>query len=182
MKKVIVISVSILALVASAYAASVHLKGGKNAEPSFTDLGLALSAAGSLAGLGNGDVLVTLDAMADVDATCGNPGANQEQAPGQNPAPISVTGSQGIPAGEIKNGNTPFSVMTVPPPSEIEGAPDCPNSSWTQLINDLLFTSATITVEQPPGTVVLIVSCTFDPPTSDGPVSPNDVECMQMQP
>jgi hypothetical protein len=41
-------------------ASSVHLKGGKNAKPSFTDDGLSLSAAGELSGLGNGDVLVTL--------------------------------------------------------------------------------------------------------------------------
>lgn len=44
--------------------ASVHLKGGKNAQPSFTDLGLQLNASGALSGLGNGDVLVTLDATA----------------------------------------------------------------------------------------------------------------------
>ena len=55
--------------VSVAFASSVHLKGGKNAEPSFTDLGLALNAAGELSGLGNGDVLVTLVATADVSST-----------------------------------------------------------------------------------------------------------------
>src|SRR5689334_23028645 len=64
---------------------SVHLKGGANAEPKFTDLGLQLSASGALAGLGEGDVLVNMSASADVVATCTNPsGANQP--PGQNPA------------------------------------------------------------------------------------------------
>jgi len=43
-----------LALLASpASAASVHLKGGANAEPSFLDTGLSLTASGKLAGLGN---------------------------------------------------------------------------------------------------------------------------------
>jgi hypothetical protein len=43
-------------------AASVHLKGGKNAEPAFFDGGLYLQATGALSGLGNEDVLITLTA------------------------------------------------------------------------------------------------------------------------
>jgi hypothetical protein len=161
-------------------AASVHLKGGRNAEPTFTDNGLTLLAEGELAGLGGGDVLVTLDAAADVTSTCTNP-AGATQPPGQNPAPITVTGSQAIPEAEIKNGNTPFSVETLAPPATIEGAPDCPNPLWTETIEDLAFTSATITVEQPVGTVVLVVECTFSSPTSDGSVAAGDVTCTQTQ-
>ena len=157
------------------FAGSVHLKGGRNAKPSFTDGGLTLNASGALAGLGNGDVLVTLEATADVTSTCTNQGGNQ--APGQNPAPLTVTGSQAIPAAEIKNGTTPFNVTTVSPAPVIAGAPDCPNSNWTETIDDLAFTSATITVEQPAGTVVLTVMCTFSPPTSNGPVPGGNVTC-----
>lgn len=165
-----------LGLTASvAFASSVHLKGGKNAKPSFTDGGLFLRAASELSGLGNGDVLVTLTAQADVTSTCTNKGANP--APGQNPAPITVTGSQAIPASEIKNGTTPFNVSTVPPAATIAGAPDCPNPNWTESIDDLFFTSATITVEQPVGTVVLTVNCTFSPRTSNGAVPGGTVTC-----
>jgi hypothetical protein len=177
MKKVLTLSVLILFIAATAYAASVHLKGGKNAEPDFVDGGLTLMASGELSGLGDGDVLVTLDATADVIATCANNGGNE--APGQNPAPITVSGTQAIPDPQNKNGNTPFAVVTMSPPSTIPGAPDCPNPNWTEIIEDLLFTSATITVEQPAGTVVLVIECTFDPPTSDGSVSKNDVTCTQ---
>jgi hypothetical protein len=176
----------IIALVASgllvstvALAANVKLKGGKNAKPSFTDLGLVLQASGELSGLGNQDVVVSLEAEADVSSTCTNQGGNQ--APGQNPAPTTVAGSQAIPADEVKNGNTPFSVVTVAPPSVIPGAPGCPNANWTEEIEDLAFTSATITVEQPAGTVVLVIDCEFDPPTSDGPVPAGDVTCTQTQ-
>ena len=180
MKRKLVVGITLFLvlslLVPAVFASSVHLKGGKNAEPAFTDNGLTLNATGALSGLGNEDVLITLDATADVTAVCTVPsGANQ--APGQNPAPISVTGSQAIPAPEVDNGNTPFDVTTVAPPSEIAGAPDCPNKNWTESITDLSFTSATLTVEQPAGTVVLVVSCTFSPATSNGPVPKNSVSC-----
>ena len=121
-----------LVLSATASAADVHLKGGRNAEPAFTDDGVdeTLNVAGELSGLGNGDVLVTLTAEADVSSTCTNQGGNQ--APGQNPAPITVSGSQAIPEEELKNGNTPFNVTTEAPVLIIPGAPDCPNQNWTR--------------------------------------------------
>jgi hypothetical protein len=158
-----------------AVASSVHLKGGAGAKPSFTDNGLSLNAAGALSGLGGGDVLITLTAKANVTSTCTNNGGNA--SPGQNPAPITVSGGEAIPASEIKNGTTPFTVTTNAPPSTITGAPDCPNSNWVESINDLQFTSAVITVQQPPGTTVLTVTCTFSTPTSNGAVPAGNVTC-----
>jgi len=178
MKKILVLVALCGALVlsaSSAFAANVHLKGGPKAAPRFTDAGLSLRATGDLAGLGNADVLVTLTAQANVSTTCTNQGGNP--APGQNPAPLTVTGSQAIPAGAIKNGNATFDVTTQAPNPVIAGAPDCVNPNWTETIDDLAFTSAVIKVEQPPGTTVLTVSCTFSPPTSNGSVSPGTVTC-----
>src|SRR6266536_3323233 len=100
-----------------ALASSVHLKGGANAEPTFTDGGLTLSASGDLAGLGNGDVLVTLTAQTNVASTCTNQGGNQ--APGQNPAPLTVTGSTPVPAGDIKNGNVTITPTTDRPETPV---------------------------------------------------------------
>jgi hypothetical protein len=164
----------VLTISVVAFAASVHLKGD-HSEPTFTDNGLTLTAAGALAGLGNGDVLVTLTATGTPTATCTNQGGNQ--APGQNPAEVTLTGTQSIPASEIKNGNTPFNVTTQGPVSPVPGAPGCPNPNWTETITDVEFTSATLTVEQPRGNVVLTVSCTFSPPTSDETVPGNEVSC-----
>lgn len=158
-----------------AAASNVHLKGGKNAAPSFVDNGLTLSAAGELSGLGLGDVLVTMTATADTVATCTNGG--NHQAPGQNPAPVTVSGSEAIPQSDIKNGNTPFAVVTELPDTPIAGAPDCPNPNWTEDIVDLQFTSAVIVVEQPVGTEVLTVTCTISPPSSDGSIPAGNVSC-----
>lgn len=178
MKRNIVLALVIgivAALTSVAWAGNVHLKPPKG-EPSFTDQGLTLNARGALAGLGNGDIFIGLAATANATATCTNP-AGQTQPPGQNPAPVSVSGGQAIPASEIKNGNVSFNVTTQPPTTPIPGAPDCPNSQWTERITDLSFTSAVITVEQPPGTVVLTVSCTFSSPTSNGGVPGSNVTC-----
>jgi hypothetical protein len=182
MRRAFIVVIAALAMIgfaaSPASAASVHLKGGRNAEPSFTDNGLSLHATGDLSGLGNGDILISLTAQADVTSTCTTPsGANE--APGQNPAPITVSGSQAIPAGEVKNGTVTFSVSTAAPSAIIAGAPDCPNSGWIEAITDLAFTSAVIRVEQPVGTTVLTVSCSFSPATSNGPVPAGTVTCTQ---
>ncbi len=175
MKKIIALASVGLLLGTAAYASSVHLKP-PNKNPTFVDHGLTLEVVGSIAGLGGGDVVIELSAEADVTATCTNP-AGATQPPGQNPAPISVTGAEPIPEEEIKNGSLSFSVETDEPVTPIPGAPDCPNSKWTEAIQDLAFTSATIEVQQPAGTVVLTVVCEFALPTEDGGVPSGDVSC-----
>lgn len=168
--------------------ASVHLKGGANAEPAFTDGGLTLTSSAELSGLGNGDVFIALSALANATAVCINPGSGAHEPPGQNPAPVTVTGGVAIPEEEIKNGNLAFSVSTLAPANNPRpaAAGECPNPNWTYAITDLSFTSAVITVHQPssgdpanPGPTVLTVSCTFSPPTSNGPVPARNVTCRQ---
>jgi len=156
---------------------NVHVKGGPNAAPVFTDNGLTLTAAGTLAGLGFGDVLVNLSATANPMAVCTNNGNNS--APGQNPAPVTVTGRVAIPASAmasaIKSGNAAFIVTSNPPPSPIAGAPNCPNTNWTETIVEMAFTRATITVDQP--ALVLNVACTFSSPTANVTVPAGNVSC-----
>ena len=177
MKRTIAGITLVLLVGTAAYASSVHLKPPKSS-PTFNDQGLVLQAMGALAGLGQEDVVIFLTATADVTAVCVNGG--QHAAPGQNPAPITVTGSEAIPASQIKNGNVAFDVTTKAPTTPIAGAPDCPNPNWTENITDLAFTSATIKVEQPAPTVVLTVMCSFAPPTANGVVPTGDVACMSL--
>src|SRR5205814_5469368 len=108
-------------------------------------------------------------------SNCCTPGGSCK-VPGQNPAPITVSGSESIPASEVKNGNVTFSVTTSGPTSPVPGAPDCPNASWRETITDMAFTSATVTVMQS-GSTVLTLHCTFSSPTTDGPVPSQNVTC-----
>jgi hypothetical protein len=164
-----------VALAGVASAANVHFKP-PSSQPSFTDNGLTLTSSGVLAGLGNDDILVTLSATGNPTAACTNP-AGANQPPGRNPAQVTLTGSEAIPRGEIKNGNVAFAVTTEPPVSPIPGAPECPGVNWTETITDVSFTSATVTVQQPPGTTVLTATCTFNPATSNGSVPNRTVTC-----
>ena len=143
------ISIALLTLLAVAsistlvvWADNPHYRRG----PSVVDNGFTATATGSITGLGNGDVIVTLS-FPDATGTtvCSNKGGNQ--AAGQNPAtPAATSGSQFI--NDPKNGNLSFTVSTVPPPNPSAAAAGCPNGNWTAAFDNITFGNGTLTIQQ----------------------------------
>jgi hypothetical protein len=122
----------------TAFAVSPHFVGGG---PTFTDEGTTLNAVGSVAGLGNEDLTVVLDATGIASVECVNPGGNR--APGQDTS-VDVSGE--VTDIEVKNGRAFFNVSTNEP--VVTGAEACPNPQWTAVVTDVAFSDATLTFFQ----------------------------------
>jgi hypothetical protein len=172
----------------TALAGNAHLRNNVRPNPAFTDNILTLTAVAAYAGLGNFDTQQNLAATGTPTADCVNPGTGEHRPPGQNPAEVTLTGTTAVPASDVKNGNVTISTTTTAPVTPISPtSPEfsCPNKNWTENITDVAFTSATITVFQDSnengmfeaGELVLTVSCTFSPPTSNGPVPASGYTC-----
>jgi hypothetical protein len=124
---------------------SVHYKakGG----PNCVDNGLTAACTGTLTGLGNFNVQITLSASASGPTVCTNQGGNE--AAGQNPAlNVPVSGNLVLPASSIKNGNLSFTVVTIQPPDPTSAQAGCPNGNWTARYADLSFTNGTLSIFQ----------------------------------
>ncbi len=115
----------------------------------FKDNGTTLTTCGTLTGLGNQDVTITINTQGIASTVCTNRGGNNP--PGQQ-VPVSPLGSVTIPSTEIKNGNVSFCITTIAPKVTAEQA-GCP-SPFTASVTDVQFTSATVTAKQG-GKVVL---------------------------
>jgi len=175
MRRVSLVGLGLIVMASLASAASIHMKID-HSFPTFFDLGTDLRASGELAGLANENLTVDLVTTGNPTATCHNPGNDNNLPPGQNPAPVTLTGTQTITPDAIsKNGNAPFAVEAVLASATVAGAPDCPNPNWIETITDIAFTGATVTVTQ--GSNTFTVTCTFNPPTSDGLVPAKGVSC-----
>jgi hypothetical protein len=128
----------------TAWATSPHYKKS----PSCLDNGLTLSCTGAIAGLGNFDVLIRLNAAAIVETVCTAPGSGNE-SPGQNPAlPVDVSGGLLIDSQDIKNGNLAFTVTTVAPKTPTPAQAGCPNNNWGVRITNVTFSNGQLRVFQ----------------------------------
>lgn len=144
----------------NAFAASPHVKGGRNAAGVITaDQGKTLEACITLSGLGGGDLYATVIAQGVPVTTCTSPGGNE--APGQNPATGTYSGTDITPSSEIKNGTVTVcaNTDTPPNPSGIEGG--CPNNNWSATITDVKFTGGTLVVRQGSATGPIVYEGAF---------------------
>jgi len=112
------------------------------------------------------DVILTASGIGM--ATCMNKGGNE--APGQNPIQVNVTGIQAIQADLIENGTTPFSVTVEDPPPPTAREAGCPNGNWRVTSFFVAWTSATITVKVA-GTDVVLLLANFTCVTIPGSVT-----------
>jgi hypothetical protein len=157
----ILMAIGAVAIVAGlVFGDSPHFKKA----PTCGDNGLTASCIGSVSGLGNGDVQVTLAfPNATGSTTCTSPGGNT--SPGQNPAvPAPVSGTAIFT--NIKNGTLAFSVSTSAPANPSPAAAGCPNANWSAAFSDISFGTGTLTVsqKQADGTYVTVLSTTVTLP------------------
>jgi hypothetical protein len=145
------------------FAASAHYKRG--GQPVCTSSGATVTCStGTVAGLGNFDVEVSISFTASQGQLCHNPGNPDNVVQGQNPATGTGGGGVSIPAGDIKNGNLvipSISATATIVASDAAGA-GCPNPNWTVTLDGpVTITGGVYTFESPPGTIIDKLSFTF---------------------
>ena len=153
---VVMATVAALAITATAAMAAAHFKRG--GEPTCRDTGNELVCRGSLAGLGNQDLVIDVSSDAVATFECRNRGG--QAAPGQNKIPFTATGSQTIQGSAIKNGNATFSVTSPSsPPSPTAEEAGCPNGNWRAVaVSDIQFSNVDLTISQGGQT---LFNCTY---------------------
>jgi hypothetical protein len=166
---------AIAAIASVSLAANPHLRKGSGISCTIstttqTNDTVTCTGTGGLAGLGNDDWKFVLTGTGGAKVFCKAPGTGGNEAPGQNPAKITVTpGTQSGSSADIKNGNLAFfgnntntltATGSATAPSATEAG--CPNPNWTTRISAIFWTSVTLTFEQPVGTTIL--TCTASDP------------------
>jgi hypothetical protein len=145
-------------------------------EPAFVDEGLTLSLGGTLSGLANEATVIELAAVGRPAASCTAEG-QPKQAAAQNPPQIALGAKQKVPVSDVHDGKIELSLKTAAPTAlDVEDAPGCPSTDWTERVDGVALESAILTVEQA-GAVVATVTCIFGKPTVDGRVPSSNVTC-----
>lgn len=180
MRRVLLVFAAVLSTVAlsatAAMAASPHFKRGGTPTCTFSGTtSIPVACTGTLAGLGNDDLLLNLSVSGSAVYQCQNNGGNI--APGQNKVLIGpATSSTSIPADAIKNGNLTFTTnpATLAAPATVSAAvAGCPSNNWTGVNPVVTLTSITLVIQQPPGTTIF--TCTANNP--NGLTSPVSLSC-----
>jgi sirohydrochlorin ferrochelatase len=144
-------AIGALILTASLALAAITFHSG----PTVTFSGASATATFNVSGLGNDPAQATLAVDGTARYVCQNKGHNV--APGQPTGGASGSTTAPLTKSE-KNGRSTVTVTatlvapTTPTPQEI-GCPN-PPGNWTVVLVSLTVTSATLTIEQPIGTII----------------------------
>ena len=122
----------VITLAAVAAYAAINYKSG----PTFSISSFDLITTGELSGLG-GAAHVTVDAVGTADGSCSNKGGNVVPV---HAATVSAAGSETIHPDS--NGRSNFSVTASP----VASPNPCPNGNWTFDIDQVTYTSATVSI------------------------------------
>jgi hypothetical protein len=145
------------------FASSPHYK--KGGQPVCTANGATVTCStGTVTGLGNFDVQVSITFTASQGQLCHNKGNPSNIVPGQNPAIATGGGGVSIPAADIKNGNLviPSFSGTATLTAGTADTAGCPNDNWTvTLSGPITVTGGTYTFQSPPGTTIDALSFKF---------------------
>ena len=145
MRQLIVGLICVVALgTFAAVAAAQHFT--KQGEPVCTDIGTQLRCTAELAGLGNEDLSMTINANTAVSSACVSPGGNE--APGQNKVLGTTTTTSTIPGSAIKNGRARITATTTSPSTPTAQQAGCPNNNWTVRVVDVSFSNIRVTITQ----------------------------------
>lgn len=148
---------------AAVIAASPHYKrGGEPVCTINTTTGTATCSSGTVAGLGNDDVQVSISLAASAGTFCQNPG-NGNVVPGQNPATAVGTSTQNFSGDQIKNGTLtiPAFSVTVTVATPTAAAAGCPNDNWIVTLGTVTYGPGFYAFYQPPGTLIPQLSFSF---------------------
>ena len=160
----IIVMLIVTLATATLFAASPHYKhGGQPVCTINTSTGTATCSAGSVTGLGNDSVRVTVSLTATAGTFCHNQGNPDNIVPGQNPANGTGSSSLNFSPDQIKNGNLDIPAISATatvatPTADVAG---CPNDNWTVTLGTVTYGPGSYTFEQPPGTVIPQLSFTF---------------------
>jgi hypothetical protein len=140
-----------LALSASAVFAAITFHSG----PTVTFSGDSATATFNVSGLGNEPAQATLDISGSATWGCRNHGQNR--APGHPETQVTGSTTQELKKSE-KNGRSTVTVTATltPPATPTPQEIGCPNpaGNWTVVLISESATSATLTIEQPIGTII----------------------------
>lgn len=155
MAGLIVAVVGWLAYVPAAWARSTPTNGAhftNSGDPSCTlNADTTASCTAELAGLGEGDILITTSVGGTAVYQCQNKGGNV--APGQNKVLVGPeTNPVVLPGGEVDNGRAVLIGFTDEPleaPATVSGREaGCPNGNWTGVNPTVSITSVTFSASQ----------------------------------